>query len=82
VSSKPLPDCEKGQSLWRDYFHATTSHVSLDRKLRLTVFGPNIERIATLALEVETAELARNTVFDSLRKHKTEPRPRSASADT
>jgi hypothetical protein len=82
VSSKSLPDCEKCQLLWRDYFRATTSHTSLDSKLRLASFGPDTEGIAGLALEIRTAELARNTAYDSLRKHKTESHARSASADT
>ena len=49
--------------------------------LRLASFGPDLDGIANLALEMETAELARNTAYDSLRKHKAESHTQSASAD-
>jgi hypothetical protein len=81
MKSKPLPDCEMCRLLWRDYFQATTSHISLDSKLRLAALERDVERVAGLTLEVLTAELARDTAYDSLRKHKAEPHSLSASAD-
>lgn len=46
--------------------------MSLDSKLRLAAFGPDMKAIERIALEAETAKLARDTAYDSLRKHKAE----------
>ena len=68
--------------LWRDYFHATNRHINLDSKLALAVVKRDTERIVGLAIEVETAELARNTAYTAVRKHKAESHILAAAAET
>jgi hypothetical protein len=60
-------DCPECQRLWREYAAATTTHISLENKLRQ--LAPGSDAAQALARDIAAATAIRETARQAIHKH-------------
>jgi hypothetical protein len=65
-------DCPECQRLWREYAAATTTHVDLEGKFRLTAPEPDSKSAGELSSRIASAATLRENTRRAIHQHETE----------
>ena len=72
-------DCQECQRLWHLYADATFEYFRIDNQLRRFALEHDIEKILSLTIQVESAQIARAVARVAVRNHEAEAHPDSAA---
>jgi hypothetical protein len=66
------PDCQECQRLWHVYADATFEYFRTDNQLRRFALEHDIEKILTLTVQVEAAQITRAVAREAVKSHEAE----------